>query len=370
MLSDMDFTIPYLDLHRLNAPYEADIKQALLDVVDSGWYLFGRQVEAFEQEWADYNGASHCVACANGLDALRLVLRAWIEMDLLHPGDGVIVPANTYIASILAVSDNGLVPVPVEPDPETYLLDPKRVEEVLSQPHPDLNIRALLPVHLYGQQCDMPALNSLALRYGLLVLQDAAQSHGIPVSGTCAWSFYPGKNLGALGDAGAVTSDDNGLVEVTRQLAFYGSERKYVHRYKGLNSRMDELQAAVLRIKLRDLDATNEQRRQIAARYAAEIHHPLITLPEARTIHHVYHIYPVLCEHRDELQQYLLSRGIQTQIHYPIAPHQQRAYAEWSQLHFPITERIAAQELSLPCNQTMTEEEVQYVIDALNAFQP
>lgn len=364
----MVFTIPYLDLHRLNAPYEAEIKQALLDVVDSGWYLFGHQVDSFEQEWADYNHATHCVACANGLDALRLVLRAWMEMDLLHEGDGVIVPANTYIASILAVSDNGLVPIPVEPDPKSYLIDPRQIEKALAEQTAEHPIRAILPVHLYGQQCDMDAINAIALRYGLLVLQDGAQSHGIPVTGTCAWSFYPGKNLGALGDAGAVTSDDNGLVEVIRQLAFYGSERKYVHKYKGVNSRMDELQAAVLRIKLRDLDATNQRRRAIAARYDNEIHHPAIVLPESNTIHHVYHIYPVLCAERDALQQYLASKGIHTQIHYPIAPHQQQAYCEWRNLSFPITEQIAVQELSLPCNQTMTDEEVSYVIEAINAF--
>lgn len=355
--------LPYLDLHTLNAPYEADIKQALLSVVDSGWYLFGRQVEAFEHEWADYTGAAHCVACANGLDALRLVLRAWIEMDRLHPGDGVIVPANTYIASILAVSDNGLIPVPVEPDPDTYLIDPRGIQRAIDES--PIPIRAILPVHLYGQQCDMHSINAIALRYGLLVLQDGAQSHGIPVSGTVAWSFYPGKNLGALGDAGAVTSDDMGLIEVIRQLAFYGSERKYVHKYKGLNSRMDEMQAAVLRVKLPHLDADNQRRQQIARRYNAEIHHPQITLPAFVTIHHVYHIYPILCEHRDELQRYLLDRGIQTQIHYPLAPHQQQAYREWRNLRLPITERIAAQELSLPCNPSMSDDDVDRVIEAV-----
>lgn len=360
--------ISYLDLHKLNAPYEADIKQALLGVVDSGWYLFGTQVASFENEWADYVGAGHCVACANGLDALRLVLRAWIELGVLHKGDGVIVPANTYIASILAVSDNDLVPVPVEPDPETYLIDPRRVEEVILQQKNDLAIRAILPVHLYGQQCDMESLSSIAMRYGLQILQDCAQCHGVPVSGTCAWSFYPGKNLGALGDAGAVTSDDSRLIEVIRQLAFYGSERKYVHRFKGLNSRMDELQAAVLRIKMRDLDATNMRRQQIAARYASEVNNPLVKLPVVNTIYHVYHIYPILCEYRDALQTFLQDRGIQTQIHYPIAPHRQNAYQEWKKMSFPITERIAAQELSLPCNQTMTDEEVTEVIAALNAF--
>lgn len=360
--------IPYLDLHSLNAPYEADIKQALLDVVDSGWYLFGKQVTSFEQEWAAYNHTPYCVACANGFDALRLVLRAWIEMGLLHRGDGVIVPANTYIASILAVSDNGLVPIPVEPDPETYLLDARYTEEALLHQVASQPIRAILPVHLYGQKCDMEAINALAMRHGLLVLQDGAQSHGVPVSGTCAWSFYPGKNLGALGDAGAVTSDDFRLIEVIRQLAFYGSERKYVNKYKGMNSRMDELQAAVLRIKLRDLDAVNQRRREIASRYDLEIQNPAIQLPITQTIHHVYHIYPILAEHRDALQQYLLERGIQTQIHYPVPPHHQQAYLEWQTLSLPITEHIAASELSIPCNQTMTETEVTEVIRALNEW--
>lgn len=360
----------YLDLHKINSPYEADIKQALLDVVDSGWYLFGKQVSVFEQEWADYNHAPHCAACANGLDALRLVLRAWKEMGCLHEGDGVIVPANTYIASILAVSDNGLIPIPVEPNPVTYLIDPKNIEKAINEQRPEVSVRVVLPVHLYGQQCEMDAINAIALRHGLLVLQDGAQSHGIPVSGTCAWSFYPGKNLGALGDAGAVTSDDFQLIEVIRQLAFYGSERKYVHKYKGLNSRMDELQAAVLRIKLKDLDATNQRRQQIAQRYCTEIQNPFITLPESHTIHHVYHIFPVLCEQRDELQLYLKEQGIQTQVHYPIAPHQQLAYSEWNNLSFPITERIARCELSLPCNQTMSDEEVTQVIKALNNYDP
>ncbi len=368
--------IPYLDLHTINAPYEADIRQALLDVVDSGWYLFGQQVSAFEREWADYNGARYCVACANGLDALRLVLRAWIEMGHLKRGDGVIVPANTYIASILAVSDNGLVPIPVEPDPETYLISPSAIAQLLEAPgsspaYPvakDVRIRAILPVHLYGQRCEMEAIDALAERHQLLVLQDCAQSHGVKTKGTCAWSFYPGKNLGALGDAGAVTTDDEELATVIRQLAFYGSERKYVHRYKGLNSRMDELQAAVLRIKLRDLDRANARRIEIAGRFAREVGNPSLVLPKAKADHvyHVYHVYPVLCAHRDDLQRYLLQQGIQTQIHYPLAPHQQKAYSEWQALHFPITERIAAQELSIPCNQSMTDEEVSQVIAALN----
>ena len=285
-------------------------------------------------------------ACANGLDALRLVLRAWIEMGYLKRGDGVIVPANTYIASILAVSDNGLVPIPVEPDPESYLIDPRTIAQLLDNPmsspaYPvakDVTIRAILPVHLYGQRCEMEAIDELAAQYHLLVLQDSAQSHGVKAKGTCAWSFYPGKNLGALGDAGAVTTDDEALTTVIRQLAFYGSERKYVHRFKGVNSRMDELQS-----------------------------NPSLVLPKAKA-DHVYHIYPVLTAQRDALQRYLLDQGIQTQIHYPLAPHQQKAYNEWQALHFPITEKIAAQELSIPCNQSMTDDDVSKVIAALNHY--
>lgn len=353
----------YLNLHTINAPYEAEIKEALLRVVDSGWYLFGHEVERFEQEWATYCRAKTTVACANGLDALRLVLRAWLEMGRLQPGAEVIVPANTYIASILAVSDNGLFPVPVEPDPVSLLIDPKRVEEAITP-----CTGAILPVHLYGQLCDMPALMQIAQRHHLLVLEDCAQSHGVARSyqgDAQAWSFYPGKNLGALGDAGAVTTDDAKLATVIRQLAFYGSERKYVHLWKGLNSRMDELQAAVLRIKLRDLDRCNQRRAEIAARYLAEIRNPKIELPTP-VRSHVWHIFPVLCEERDALQQQLREEGIMTQIHYPIPPHQQRAYREWQYLHFPITERIAACELSLPCHQMMTEAQVTQVIEKVN----
>ena len=375
--------IPYLDLHAVNAPYAEALKTALSGVVDSGWYLFGSQVSSFEREWARYCGLSDahadavtdagdggeacksCVACANGLDALRLVLRAWIEMGRLRRGDEVIVPANTYIASILAVSDNGLVPVPVEPDAESWLLDPARVEASITA-----RTRALLPVHLYGQLCDMDALMQIADAHGLLVLEDCAQSHGVSprYRGTAqAWSFYPGKNLGALGDAGAVTSSDAELIETIRRIAFYGSSRKYVHIYKGLNSRMDELQAAVLRLKLKDLDRCNACRREMALRYSSEIVSPLVTLPVAKGPH-VYHIYPILSPQRDALQQYLADLGIRTQIHYPIPPHRQQAYSEWRHLSFPITERIASQELSLPCNQSLSPQDVTSVIDALNAF--
>ena len=358
--------LEYLSLQKVNAPYQEAINEAMHRVVSSGWYLLGREVTAFEAEWSAYCGVpatGGTVACANGLDALRLVLRAWIEMGKLQPGDEVIVPANTYIASILAVNDAGLTPIPVEPDPETYLLDPEGIEAALTP-----KTRVLLPVHLYGQLCDMERIMQVARQHHLLVLEDCAQSHGVSpryLGDAQAWSFYPGKNLGALGDAGAVTSADADLLQVVRQLAFYGSERKYVNRYKGVNSRMDELQAAVLRVKLPDLDRCNQRRRDIAARYLSEIHRPDLLLPVAHQSH-VWHIFPVLSPERDVLQRQLAEAGLQTLIHYPIPPHQQQAYREWNHLHFPITERIATQELSLPCHPAMTDDEVAFVIGTLN----
>lgn len=356
--------IDYLSLKSINKPYESAIKESLLRVVDSGWYLFGKEVEHFEQLWSQYCGSSGCVGCANGLDALRLVLRAWIEQGKIQPGDEVIVPANTYIASILAVSDNGLVPVPVEPDAETYLINPFLIEQAIT-----LKTKAILPVHLYGQLCDMTSIMQIARKHGLLVLEDCAQCHGVSSSylgDAQAWSFYPGKNLGALGDAGAVTANDPELLQAVRQLGFYGSRKKYVHDYKGLNSRMDELQAAVLGCKVMDLDRCNRRRQEIARRFNAEIKNPLVTLPAEKSSH-VWHIYPLLCDRRDDLQAFLLEQGIQTQIHYPIPPHRQKAYREWSNLSFPLTEKIALQELSLPCNQSMTDDEVDRVICAVNA---
>lgn len=373
--------IPYLPLKDINRPYESLITEALARVVDSGWYLFGHEVEAFEREWSDYCGVSHTVACGNGLDALRLVLRAWMEMHLMEEGDEVIVPANTYIASLLAVSDCGLVPVPVEPDPVTMLMSPQRVEEAITS-----RTRALLPVHLYGRQADIPSLLDLARTHHLCVLEDCAQSHGVhrlagnelaqmhlsDVPRAQAWSFYPGKNLGAMGDAGAVTTHQAALADVVRQLAFYGSERKYVNRFKGYNSRMDEFQAAVLRIKLPDLDRCNQRRIAIASRYDEALRSSRVALScgggEVSGAPSVQHIYSVFSDRRDALQEFLHARGVMTQIHYPIPPHRQQAYAEWAHLSMPVTDRIAATQLSLPCHQSMTDDEVLQVIEAVNAF--
>ncbi len=373
--------IHYLDLKRLNAPYQKEISSALTRVLESGWYLFGKEVESFRRLWADYIGTRFCIPCANGLDALRLVLRAWIEMGRLHPGDEVIVPANTYIASILAISDNNLTPVPIDPDPETYLISADVIEKAITP-----QTKAILPVHLYGQACEMNEIMKVAEKHQLLVLEDCAQSHGAccemlqkericEQKRTGAWgnagafSFYPGKNLGAMGDAGAITTDDEELATIVAQIAFYGSVRKYVNRYKGLNSRMDELQAAILSIKAQDLENCNKRRREIADIYDAEINNPNILLP-ARKRDHVYHIFPILTPNRDGLKQYLSDNGIETLIHYPIPPHRQEAYREWNAYSLPITEKIAAQELSLPLHQAMTDEEINQVIQVINRWNP
>lgn len=366
--------ISYLSLKAINAPYEKAIAEALIKVVDSGWYLRGRCVSMFENEWASYCDAGYCVGCGNGLDALRLVLMAWKNARLLEQGDEVIVPANTFIATVLAVSESGLTPVLTDPDPDTGLLTVSAIKEMVSS-----RTRVILPVHLYGQLCDMESIMSYASAHSLLVLEDCAQCHGInhimsrsavkiPAGHhACAWSFYPGKNLGALGDAGAVTTDSKSLADEVRALSNYGSAEKYVNDVKGLNSRMDELQAAVLSLKLADLNRCNGRRIDIAHRYLDEVVNPKIMLPHISTAS-VFHIFPVRCDQRDELQAFLDSRGIQTQIHYPIPPHKQQAYPEWHGCRLPVTEAIARTELSLPCNQAMTDDEVTRVIEALNDF--
>lgn len=383
--------IEFLSLKAVNEPYEAGIKQAMSEVVDSGWYVLGKNVRQFEKDWAEYCGTRYCVGCGNGLDALRLVLLAWMELGKIAPGDEVIVPANTYIATILAVSDCGLTPVPVEPDPDTMLLSPKNIADAITA-----KTRVILPVHLYGQRCE---IDELVKDKGLLILEDCAQAHGVMVNGSRfmvhgsnniahstqhiahltshtahltshisqSWSFYPTKNLGALGDAGAVTTDDAALAEMVRKIANYGSATRYVNDVKGVNSRMDELQAAILSIKLKDLDRCNERRREIAHRYNTEICNPLIVLPKVKT-ESVYHLYTVRCEQRDELQQYMAQRGIETQVHYPTPPHKQGAYKEWAELSFPISEKIAQTILSIPCNPALTNEEVDRIIEALNTF--
>ncbi len=364
--------VKYLDLQRITAKYAEEIHQAVARVTDSGWYLQGEENKRFEQHYAEYIGTRHCIGVANGLDALIWILRAYIEMGIMHPGDEVLVPANTYIASILAITENGLKPVLIEPRLSSYQIDEDLIEHHITE-----RSKALMIVHLYGQCAYSDKIKALCLRYGLKLIEDNAQAHGCLYRGrktgslgdAAGHSFYPGKNLGAFGDGGAVTTDDEELAKVVRTLANYGSEKKYVFRYTGRNSRLDEIQAAVLDVKLRYLDQDIELRKQVAARYLQEIRHREIQLPVVTDRdQHVYHIFPVRCSRRDALQSYLESRGIQTLIHYPIPPHKQACYAEWNNLSLPVTEQIHREELSLPLSPVMTGEEIDQVIDAVNSF--
>jgi dTDP-4-amino-4,6-dideoxygalactose transaminase len=358
--------IEYLSLKRITAMHADEIQEAVCRTIDSGWYLQGQAVRQFEQEYAAYTGTRHCVSCANGLDAITLILRAYIELGVLQPGDEVIVPANTYIATILSITENRLKPILMEPCLETLQIDDSCIEEAITA-----KTRAMMLVNLYGKNAYTERIGKICQQHDLLLIEDCAQSHGIRVEGDAqAHSFYPGKNLGALGDAGAVTTDDDRLAAVIRALANYGSSRKYVFPYRGRNSRMDELQAAVLSVKLKYLDDDNARRKAIAAYYDAHINHPDIHLPDGLTSDCVYHIYPVLCERRDELMAYLKEKGIETIIHYPIPPHHQNCYKEWRDISLPVTELIHQRELSLPCNQAMTQDEVEYVVQTMNAFPP
>ena len=356
----------------MNARDRAALIEAFTRVLDSGWYVLGKEVEAFEREYAAYCGTRHCVGVGNGLEALVLILRAWMELGVLKAGDEVIVPANTYIATILAITENGLTPVLVEPDLATCNLDPARIEQHLSP-----RTRAILPVHLYGQTAEMSAINALARKHGLKVMEDCAQAHGARHAGVRAGalgdaaghSFFPSKNFGALGDAGAVTTDDDALAEAVRALRNYGSHRKYENLYKGVNSRLDELQAALLRVKLARVDADNQRRRDIAGRYLTEIQHPAITLPMIGTNNEpVWHVFVVRAQPRDALQSHLNAQGIGTLIHYPVPPHQQPAYREWNARSYPLTERIHREVLSLPISPVMNDAQVSAVVAACNAW--
>ena len=364
--------VKFLDLKAVTASHAEEIHQAVRQVVDSGWYLQGETVRAFEREYAAYIGTRHTVACANGLDALTCIYQALLELGRLKPGDEVIVPANTYIASILAISENGLVPVLVEPRMDTLEIDPDRIKAALTE-----RTRSILIVHLYGRCAYDLKIEAICREHGLFLVEDNAQAHG------CRWqdrrtgslgcaaghSFYPGKNLGALGDAGAVTTDDDRLAEAVRAIANYGSSRKYVFDYRGRNSRLDEIQAAVLRVKLQYLDADNARRLAVARRYRAGIANPMVSIPpETPDGQNVYHLFPVFCQQRDALQAFLQEAGIQTLIHYPIPPHKQACYRDWNGWSFPITEAIHQQELSLPMSPVMDEAEVEAVIAAVNAF--
>ncbi len=363
--------IPFLDLHGINVRDRDALIAAFTRVLDSGWYVLGKEVDAFEQEYAAYCGARHCVGVGNGLEALVLVLRAWLELDVLKTGDEVIVPANTYIATILAITENGLTPVLVEPD-ATCNLDAALIEK-----HIGPRTHAILPVHLYGQTANMTGINAVARKHGLKVLEDSAQAHGARHAGVRAGalgdasghSFFPSKNFGALGDAGAVTTNDDTLADTLRALRNYGSHKKYENLYKGVNSRLDELQAALLRVKLTRLDADNQRRRDIAARYLHEIRHPHITLPLVG-LHNepVWHVFVVRSPARESLQKHLSDAGIGTLIHYPLPPHQQQAYREWNARSYPLSEAIHREVLSIPISPVIGDAEVASVIATCNAW--
>ena len=358
--------IDYLNLQRITRQHASEIHEAVEKVVNSGWYLQGETTNDFETSYAKYIGTQHCIGCGNGLDALTLIFRAYKVLGKLHEGDEVIVPANTYIASILSLTENRLKPILAEPD--AFLqLDATRIETAITP-----KTRAVLLVHLYGTCAMNDLINDICHRHSLLLIEDNAQGHGLiwhgkrtgSIGDAAAHSFYPGKNLGALGDAGAVTTDDETLAMTICSLGNYGSSRKYVFPYQGLNSRLDEVQAAVLKVKLKYLDDDNQRRKTIAERYDEGLNQGSIKL--VRPDNSVYHIYPILCERRNELQEYLASKDIGTMIHYPIPPHQQACYPEWNSLHLPLTEHIAQTELSLPCHPAMTDEEVETVIQTIN----
>jgi dTDP-4-amino-4,6-dideoxygalactose transaminase len=365
-------SVPFLDLGEVNAPYADELKAAALRVIESGWYVLGEEVAAFEREFAGWCGVKHAIGVGNGLDALSLILRAYIDRGMLHEGDEVLVPANTFVASFLAITANRLIPVPVEPDEDSFNLDPARVEASIGP-----RTRAIMAVHLYGRLADMPALADIARRHGLLLIEDAAQAHGATRDGrkagafgdAAAFSFYPGKNLGALGDGGAIVTDDDELATHARALRNYGSLEKYRHLFQGVNSRLDEMQAAMLRVKLRRLDADNARRSSVATVYREAIDHPGIRMPAAGASgEHVWHLFVVRSARRDALRGHLAQAGIQTQVHYPVPPHRQPAYAHLGEMHLPVTERIHDQVLSLPMAANLRDDQVERVIDACMAF--
>lgn len=364
--------INFLDLQKITQKYCEEIHKAVNQVVDSGWYLQGRENEIFEANYAQYIGTQHAIGCANGLDALIWIFRAYIEMGVMQQGDEVIVPANTYIASILAISENGLKPVLVEPSIDTYQIDDTKIKVAITK-----RTKAILIVHLYGQCAYTEKIEKLCKKYNLKLIEDNAQAHGCKFNGrktgalgdAAGHSFYPGKNLGALGDAGAVTTNDEVLANTIRAVANYGSIKKYVFKYCGRNSRLDEIQAAILNVKLKHLDEDNSIRKQVAKYYIEHIINCQITTPNVRDWDaHVFHIFAIRCKKRAELQKYLANNGVQTIIHYPIPPHQQECYKEWNNLSLPITELIHREELSLPISPVMKNSDIEKIIQLLNAF--
>jgi len=365
--------IKFLDLQKINAQYQDEFHQKMQLVVDKGWFILGDEVKQFELDFAKYTNSKYCIGVGNGLEAIVLIFKAYIQLGLMQKGDEVIVPSNTYIASILAVLQADLVPVMVEPKLETYNLDPNLISEKITS-----KTKAILPVHLYGHLCEMNKIYEIAKKHNLLVVEDAAQSHGafselrisnLEVRNAQAYSFYPGKNLGALGDAGAITTNDEELAKVLFSLRNYGSEKKYQNEFIGVNSRLDELQAAFLNVKLPFLNEENNNRREIAKRYLAEINNPKISLPFWDfSTNHVFHLFVIRTANRDKLQEYLKENEIETMIHYPIPPHKQKAFEAWNNLSFPISEKIHDEVLSIPISPIMTNVEVSKVIQILNQY--
>lgn len=367
--------IKFLDIQKINQQHQNEIEDSLLKVFRSGWYIMGQEVKAFETNLCNYIGCKNAIGVANGLDALRIIFKAYIELGVLKAGDEVIVPANTYIASVLSITDNGLIPVFTEPDINTYNIDVSKIESGITP-----KTKAILIVHLYGQAVFSETLRELAKKHNLLIIEDNAQAIGAEWNGiktgnlgdASAFSFYPGKNLGALGDGGAITTDNSELAATVRTLANYGSQEKYINKYKGLNSRLDEMQAAVLSVKLKYLDAENKRRREIAQYYIDNIKNQEIILPAIKAtkenLSHVWHLFVIRTKNRNKLQQYLIDNGIQTLIHYPIPPHGQEAYKEYNHLSLPVTEQIHNEVLSLPISPVLTNEEIQKVVDTLNNY--
>lgn len=364
--------IKLLDLQHITAEHLKEYEDAIDRVVRSGWFLQGQETVSFEKEYANYIGTEYCIGVANGLDALKLILRGYKELGILNDGDEIIVPANTYIATIIAITENNLKPVLVEPTWENLEINTSKIESAITP-----LTKGIMTVHLYGRIAYDNTMKELCDKYNLLLLEDCAQSHGCEWEGiktgalgnAAAHSFYPGKNLGAFGDAGAVTTNDKNLADIIRALANYGSQKKYIFKYTGLNSRISEIDAAILKTKLRYLNEDNRKRQQLATYYYENISNSLITLPKRlNDSNNVYHIFPIFCEERDRLQEYLTNNGVQTMIHYPIPPHKQECYKQWNSLSLPITEKIHRQELSIPINQVITNNEAEKIVSLLNSF--
>lgn len=364
--------IKFLDLHKINEQYRSEINQAITTVLDSGHYILGKQVALFEENFANYCETNYAIGVGNGLDALHLIFKAYLTLGIFQKGDEIIVPANTYIASILAISNNDLTPILVEPYLDDYTINCELIEEKITS-----KTKGILAVHLYGKMTNMTKIQQIANKYNLKIIEDCAQAHGAihqkkkagNWGNAAAFSFYPSKNLGALGDGGAITTNDKTLYNTIFALRNYGSHKKYENEFLGVNSRLDEIQAAILNVKLKDLDFANEKRNLIADFYLKNIKNQFITLPQISDFNtHVWHLFVIRSPHRKELQEFLTENGIETSIHYPIPPHQQKAYSSWNSLSFPITEKIHQEVISLPLNPILTKIEIEKIVSVLNKF--